>query len=115
VTLGVLLLWDRRRRLRPVALGSAEAQELLRELPEERRGASWHLVELDGTVRSAGAGFGPLFRLLAGGRSLARAAERFPGPANRAYFFVATRRSRFGRYVPPALKRRADALIRRRA
>jgi hypothetical protein len=46
---------------------------------------------------------------------VARAAERFPDAANRAYFFVATRRSRFGRYVPAELKRRADALIRRRA
>ena len=98
-----------------MALQSAEAAELLRDLPEERRRASWHLVEEDGTVRSAGAGIAPLLQLLFGAGGAARAVDRHPQAADRAYFFVATRRSTFGRYVPQALKRRADELIRRRS
>jgi len=98
-----------------VALQSAEAARLLHELPEERRQASWHLVEADGTVRSAGAGFVPLFRLLPGAGPAAAVVERYPGPAERAYRLVANRRSLLGRALPLHVKRRADALIRRRA
>jgi len=115
VATALVLSWDRGSRLRPVALQEPEAAELLHALPEERRQASWHLVEEDGTVRSAGAGFAPLFRRLPGGRPAAAAADRFPESAARAYSVVAGRRSAFGRVLPSALKRRADDLIRRRA
>ena len=111
----LFLAWDRSHRLRPVALESAEAAELLRELSEEERGGSWHLVEADGTVRSSGAGFAPLFRLLPGGRPAAAVADRFPQPAERAYRFVANRRTVLGRALPQQVKCRADELIRRRA
>ena len=84
-------------------------------MPEERRLASWHAIEVDGTVRSAGAGFAPVFRVLPGGRPFAAACERFPGAAERAYRFVATRRGRLGPLLPAALKRRADTLLDRRA
>jgi hypothetical protein len=38
--------------------------------------ASWHLVDADGRVSSAGAGFAPVFRLLPGGSPLASLAVR---------------------------------------
>ena len=87
-----ILRWDRHGRLRPVALQDPEADELLRELAEPARLASWHLVEEDGTVHSAGAAFPPLLRLLPGGRPLARLTAAFPALTQRAYRHVARTR-----------------------
>ncbi len=92
----IVLRWDRHGRLRPVP-----GQEL----------ESWQLVLPDGTVRSAGAAFSPLFRLLPGGAPLARLTDRFPGAAERAYRWVADRRGMFGRPLPRAAKRWADRVI----
>src|SRR5258708_32406566 len=64
----VLLAWDRRGRLRPVALQSAEAGRLLAGTPEHQRMASWHLVVTNNRVLSAGAAIAPILRLLPGGR-----------------------------------------------
>lgn len=113
VSLALVLAWDRRRRLRPVALQSEEAGRLLEGMPEEKRMDSWHLVTAGGEVRSAGSAFPPLLHLLPGGGPLARAAERAPGAADRAYRWVADRRSPFGRRLPDGLKRWADRLIDR--
>ncbi len=66
-------------------------------------------------MHSAGAGFAPVFRALPGGRPFAFACERFPGAAERAYRFVAMRRGQLGPLLPAAVKRRADALLERRA
>ena len=65
-------------------------------------------------MRSAGAGFAPVFSALPGGRPFAAFCERYPGAAERAYQFVATRRGRLGPLLPAAVKRRADALLERR-
>jgi predicted DCC family thiol-disulfide oxidoreductase YuxK len=115
VSCAAFLALDRRRRLRPVAIQDAEGQRLLAGVPEERRLDSWHLVTGDGEVHSAGAGFGPIFRLLPGGKPVAALAERFPAGAERAYFFVADRRSPLGRHIPQAVKRWADRLVGSRA
>jgi predicted DCC family thiol-disulfide oxidoreductase YuxK len=112
--LGKVLAWDRRASLRPVALGSEEADRLLADMPEERRMASWHLVDPDGGVNSAGAAFPPLFRLLPGGHPLAAVASKFPGAVDRGYRWVAANRSRFGPLVTAGAKRRADERIRTR-
>jgi predicted DCC family thiol-disulfide oxidoreductase YuxK len=114
-SLALVLAWDRRRRLRPVALQSPEAERLLAGMPEERRMDSWHLVTPEHEVHSAGAAFPGLLRLLPGGRPLAPLLERFPGATERTYRFVADRRSPLGRRLPERLKRRADRLIDRRA
>jgi predicted DCC family thiol-disulfide oxidoreductase YuxK len=111
----LVLAWDRRRRLRPVALQSAEAGRLLAGMPEEQRMASWHLVTPAGEVHSAGAAFPPLLRLLRGGAPLAALAARFPRAVERGYAQVAGRRSLLGRLIPGGLKRRADELIERRS
>jgi predicted DCC family thiol-disulfide oxidoreductase YuxK len=114
-SLAKLLAWDRRRALRPVALQSrAEADRLLAGMDAHARMASWHLVLPDGTVRSAGAAFAPLLRLLPGGRPLARLVEAIQPLMNAAYRFVAGRRSRLGRFVTAGAKRRAEERSRSR-
>jgi predicted DCC family thiol-disulfide oxidoreductase YuxK len=113
-SLGKLLAWDRRRRVRPVAIQSAEGQRLLADLSEAKRLSSWHLVGPDGRLRSAGAAAAPLLRTLPGGAPLAALLERFPSATEGAYAWVAAHRGRLGRLIPAAAKRRADARIRRR-
>ena len=110
VCVAVVLRWDRGRRLRPVALKSTEADALLADMHEDERMASWHLVQGE-SVRSAGAAFSPLFRLLPGGAPLAAVTDRFPDAANRAYRWVADHRSAFGSPIPEAAKRWADRVI----
>ena len=85
MSLALLLRWDRHGRLRPVPLGSEEADALLAGMPEEERMASWHLVEPAGrdgagTVHSAGAAFSPVFAPA----SPAGARSRGSPPASRA-------------------------------
>ena len=125
VCVALVLRWDRGRRLRPVSLTSTDGEALLAGMPEEERMASWHLVEpgwqrnvadnatiLDHQeIRSAGAAFSPLFRLLPGGAPLARLTDRFPEAANRAYRFVADHRTAFGKPLPAAARRWADRVI----
>ena len=96
VCVAVLLRWDRQGRLRPVP-----GQDL----------DSWQLVLPDGTVRSAGSAFSPLFRLLPGGAPLARVADRFPHASDRAYRWVADHRSALGKPLPAATTRWADRVI----
>ena len=130
VLLAVVLRWDRHGRLRPVALGSEEADALLRGMPDDERMASWHLViprwhksvaenatnvchpePHAHSVHSAGGAFPELFRLLPGGRPLARLSGRFPRASERAYRLVADHRSLFGRVLPAAARRWADRVI----
>ena len=73
--LGKVLAWDRRRAVRPVALGTEEANRLLGDMPGDEQRSSWHLVDESGEVHSAGAGFEPLLRLLPGGGPFAAAAR----------------------------------------
>jgi predicted DCC family thiol-disulfide oxidoreductase YuxK len=112
--LGKMLAWDRRRLVRPVKLTSEEADRLLGQMPEERRMSSWHLVDDDGQVHSAGAGFPPLLRLLPAGSPLAALAARAPGATERGYRFVAGNRSLWGKLVTDGAKRRADRRIAER-
>ena len=94
-----VLSWDRRGRLRPLALQDPEADRLLGGMDEERKMSSWHLVEPGGAVHSAGAAFPPLFRLLPGGAPLARLTAAFPRATERVYRWTADHRSQFGRLV----------------
>ena len=98
-SLGLLLRWDRHRRLRPVALQDPAAGRLLGNMDEDTRMASWHLVMPDGAVHSAGRAVEPLMRLLPGGRPLAAAAHAMPGITDRGYDLVARHRSPLGRLV----------------
>lgn len=109
--LAKLLAWDRRRRLRPAALQSEEAERLLAGMPEERRMASWHLVAPGGQVYSGGAAFAPALRLLPGGSAPATLAAAAPRLTDAAYSAVAGRRTAFGRLVGVGARRRAAARI----
>jgi predicted DCC family thiol-disulfide oxidoreductase YuxK len=95
--LHVILRWDRKGRLRPVAIQSAEGDLLLTGMSAQERLGSWHLVQPDGAVVSAGAAAAPLARLLPGGRPLAALFERFPRATERAYRWVAAHRGAFGK------------------
>jgi predicted DCC family thiol-disulfide oxidoreductase YuxK len=92
-----VLAWDRRGRLRPVALQAAEADDLLPGLEPEVKMASWHLVTPDRRAYSGGAAAPPLLRLLPGGTPPAALLARFPRLTERAYRLVARNRDRFGR------------------
>jgi branched-chain amino acid transport system substrate-binding protein len=94
-----ILRWDRRGRLRPVAIQSTEGEELLADLDPDSRLDSWHLVSPDGEIVSAGAAAAPLARLLPGGRPLAFLFETFPGATERAYRWVADHRGALARLL----------------
>ena len=99
-----ILDWDRAARLHPVELQSARAVELLPGLSNEERMRSFHLVEPDGTVHSAGDG-------------LARLADYLPGlprALGRGYWLVAGNRDKLGKLVPAKAKRQAERKIRAR-
>ncbi len=98
-SLGVVLAWDRRERLRAVALQDPEAEVLLADLDREQRMASWHLVAPDGSRSSAGAAIAPLLRRLPRGGRAASLAERFPGLAEAGYRAVANHRVALHRLV----------------
>ena len=111
--LGKVLAWDRRRAVKPVALGTEEANRLLGDMPRDRQFSSWHLA--DGTgVHSAGAGFPPLLRLLPGGGPLSAGTAKLSGATESAYRFVSGNRGIWGRFVTDGAKRRADARIAER-
>jgi predicted DCC family thiol-disulfide oxidoreductase YuxK len=110
-SLGKVLAWDRRGRIRPVSLQSKEADDLLAGMGEEERMGSWHLVDAEGRVYSAGAGFPQLFHLLPGGSPLAALAARMPSASEGGYRFVSSRRGLWGKLVTDGAKRRADRRI----
>jgi predicted DCC family thiol-disulfide oxidoreductase YuxK len=110
-TLAKLLAWDRRRRLRPVALQDPEADALLDGIDEQRKMASWHLVQPGGQVSSGGAAVAPLAELLPGGGVVARLAAAVPGLTARLYDWVASNRGRLGRLLPKAALRRASRRV----
>lgn len=88
--------WDRRGALRFAPIQSAEGDALLGAMEPEKRMASWHLVESDGRIRSAGDGVAPLARLLPGGTPLGLLASLFPPGTNLLYRLVASNRQRLG-------------------
>jgi len=94
-----VLALDRAGRLRPVALGTTEADALLADLTPAARTASWHLVSPDGVRTSAGEAAPPLLRLLRGGRPPAAVLARMPRLTDRAYRWVAEHRSWLGRFT----------------
>lgn len=110
-SLGWVLRWDREHRLRPLALDTEEANRLLAEIEPDRRAGSWHLVDPEGRVRSAGSAAPQLLRLLPLGSPIAAPLARFPRITERAYRWVADHRNRLGRPLAERSIARADALI----
>jgi predicted DCC family thiol-disulfide oxidoreductase YuxK len=111
-SLAVLLTFDRPRgSLRPLPLGTAEADRLLADLTIEERNASWHLVDDDGARTSAGAALAPALALLPGGHIPSGLLARIPRLTERAYRWVAGHRGPLGRFVPARARRWADRVI----
>lgn len=133
-TLALLLALDRPRRdrggseraaLRPLPLGTPEADYLLHDLTPAERDASWHLVidppaatgpeqlSFDSSPArfSAGAAFVPALRLLPRGRRPAFVVARAPGLTERAYRWAAAHRGLFGHLVPAGAREWADRVI----
>ena len=81
---------DRRDRLALLPLGDAEATPLLAEVPAGERFSSLRLAEPDGRLLARGAAVRAVVAAL-GARSAG---------LERAYDFVASRRSFLGRFVP---------------
>jgi predicted DCC family thiol-disulfide oxidoreductase YuxK len=77
--------------------------------------ASFHLVESDGTVYSAGAALAKLMARLPGGGLVGRAADKRPAVTEALYRLVAGNRDRLGPLIPDAVKDRATKVIDRRA
>ena len=112
-TLAWVLRWDRRRRLRPVAIESAEGDRELGDLGEARLD-SWHLVR-DDRRWSGGHAFAPLLEELPGGRVLAPAARALKWALEPLYAWVAAHRGGLSKLVPDRSKAHADALVESRA
>ena len=92
---------DRARRFRPLALQDPRAAELLPGMDEGERMRSFHLVERDGTVHSAGDGLAALVPPL----------RRAPRLSSRLYSLVAGNRDRLGRLIPDGARRQATRRI----
>jgi predicted DCC family thiol-disulfide oxidoreductase YuxK len=94
-----ILAWDRRGRLRPLALQDPEADRLLAGIDARRRMDSWHLLTAVGEVSSAGRAVAPLLDLLPAAGALAALARASPRLTDAAYGFVARHRSLLSRVV----------------
>jgi predicted DCC family thiol-disulfide oxidoreductase YuxK len=113
--LALILRADVARRLRPLALGTTEADRLLADLSPAQRDGSWHLISPDGHHESAGAAGASLLRLWPGGAVPAAALASAPAATERAYRWVADHRSTFSHALPDSVKTRATRLIERRS
>lgn len=104
-----LLTWDAGRgRIRPVPIQSEEGERLLRDVPAEKRLASFHLVRPDGTVVSGGPALAKLFRELPGGIVVAKALELSPDATSGSYEWIAANRIRLSRFIPGRVKALAN-------
>ena len=108
-SLDKILAVDRSKCLRAAPIQSEEGERLLAGVDPAVRLDSWHLVDGDGKLFSAGAVAEPLARILPWGRPLAALFGAFPGMTEGAYRYVADHRDRWARL----LRIEADRELRR--
>ena len=88
--------WDRGARLTFRSIQTAEAGGDLDAMDPSARYASWHVIEPDGRIWSAGAAVPSVMRRLPGGGAFATLAATFPAATERIYGFVVRHRTRLG-------------------
>jgi predicted DCC family thiol-disulfide oxidoreductase YuxK len=113
--IAVLLRADRRGILETAAIQSAEGDRRLAHMTPERRLESWHVVDDDGALHSAGAALTAVLRRLPAGRPLGALTARAPRLTDRAYYWVARHRSTLSRPIPGSFKQRARARVEARS
>jgi predicted DCC family thiol-disulfide oxidoreductase YuxK len=112
--LGALLMRDRGGVIRPVPLQEALAADLLDDMEEKDRFASFHYVTDEGLILSGGKALPVLFRQLPALRPLGIAMGAAQPLTDAAYKAVSANRWRIGPHVPASWRDRARATIRRR-
>ncbi len=80
-------------------IGSAAGSHLLRDLSQEERYASVHVVDATGRRWSRGAALPPLLRRLPGGGPAASLAAALPRSTERGYRLVASHRGHLSRLL----------------
>ncbi len=104
VTLVLLMRWAGHGTFEPVALQSQRARELLGDMSEEQRMASFHVVSPDGEIRSAGPALTEVLDALPGAGILAATSRRLPRATSRFYALVAGNRTRIGPLIPDRIR-----------
>jgi predicted DCC family thiol-disulfide oxidoreductase YuxK len=98
-SLDKILRRDKAKEILPVPIQSAEGQELLRDMDEDKRMASWHLVDENGRIFSAGAAVPEISRHLRGGAPVGSLAKQFPKSTDRLYRLIARNRHKLGKAI----------------
>jgi predicted DCC family thiol-disulfide oxidoreductase YuxK len=114
VCVALLLLWDRRRRLRPLPIQDPEAQRLLAPVPPRERLLSAHVRTGAGEVLSGADAAPALFEQLPGGRPLAWLASATMPLVRLVYRLVTGARPAIGSILPAAWCNWATGLIAER-
>jgi predicted DCC family thiol-disulfide oxidoreductase YuxK len=112
--LGAILMRDTRGVIRPVPIQEALERNLLEDMSEEDRFASFHFVTDDGKILSGGKALPLLFRQLPSLRYLGAAMAAAQPLTDAVYTLIAANRARIGPHVPASWRDRARATIRRR-
>ena len=114
VCVALLLLWDRRQRLRPLPIQDPGAQQLLASVPEGERLLSAHVRTQRGEVLSGADGAPALLRQLPGARPLALLTVATMPLARLVYRLVTGARPAIGSILPAAWCNWATGLIAER-
>jgi predicted DCC family thiol-disulfide oxidoreductase YuxK len=91
--------WDRAGALTFATLDSPLAYDLLVGMDPQTRLGSWHLVDADGVIWSAGAAIPEVLRRLPGGAPFGWLAAVSPTLTERAYRAISRRRLQLGRLL----------------
>jgi predicted DCC family thiol-disulfide oxidoreductase YuxK len=88
--------WDREDHLAFRSIQDADASGMLSSIAPDARYGSWHVIEPDGRIWSAGAAVPRVMRRLPGGSPIAVLAATFPSVTERAYGLLVRHRTRLG-------------------